>query len=206
MAVKQRLSVYLDADMMARLEKLAEKERAAKSSIAEAAIISFLTADDADRREAALTRRLDRLTRSVDRVERDLEFSVEALALYIRAWLTATPPLPDGAQAAAQAKGRERYESFIEALGEGWRRDNAFLGRCRRTARKIRMAQTNSLLNCKRANLRPPPHNAPEQSGCRTGFSSPMMAPSTVAAKHGASSSTNPSGQGRGTSETGRLI
>jgi predicted transcriptional regulator len=117
MAVKQRLSVYLDAEMMARLEKLAGKERAAKSSIAEAAIVSFLTADDADRWEAALTRRLDRLTRSVDRVERDLEFSVEALALYIRAWLTATPPLPDGAQAAAQAKGRERYESFIVALG-----------------------------------------------------------------------------------------
>lgn len=115
--VKQRLSVYLDAEMMARLEKLATKERAAKSSIAEAAIISFLTADDADRWEAALTRRLDRLTRSVDRVERDLEFSVEALALYIRAWLTATPPLPEGTQAAAQAKGRERYESFVEALG-----------------------------------------------------------------------------------------
>jgi len=35
--------------MMARLKKLAEKERAAKSSIAEAAVISFLTADDADR-------------------------------------------------------------------------------------------------------------------------------------------------------------
>jgi hypothetical protein len=117
MSVKQRLSVYLDADMMAQLEALAAKEHVAKSSIAEAAIISFLTADDADRWEAALTRRLDRLTRSVDRVERDLEFSVEALALYIRAWLTATPPLPEGAQAAAQAKGRERYESFIEALG-----------------------------------------------------------------------------------------
>jgi hypothetical protein len=50
-------------------------------------------------------------------VERDLELSVEALALYIRAWLTATPSLPEGAQAAAQAKGRERYDSFIEALG-----------------------------------------------------------------------------------------
>lgn len=50
-------------------------------------------------------------------MERDLEFSVEALALYIRARLTATPPLPEGAQSAAQAKGRERYESFIEALG-----------------------------------------------------------------------------------------
>jgi len=117
MAVKHRLSVYLDAEMMAQLEKLATKERAAKSAIAEAAIVSFLTSDDADRWEATVTRRLDRLTRSVDRMERDLEFSVEALALYIRAWLTATPPLPDGAQAAAQAKGRERYENFIQALG-----------------------------------------------------------------------------------------
>lgn len=117
MAVKQRLSVYLDADTMARLEKLANNKNVAKSTVAEAAITSLLTADDADRWEAAVTRRMDRLTSSVDRMERDLEFSVEALALYIRAWLTATPPLPEGAQAAAQAKGRERYESFIEALG-----------------------------------------------------------------------------------------
>ncbi len=117
MPVKQRLSVYLDADMMTRLERLANKERTAKSAVAEAAIMSFLTADDSDRWEAAMARRMDRITRSVDRMERNLEFSVEALALYIRAWLTATPPLPDNAQAAAQAKGRERYESFIEALG-----------------------------------------------------------------------------------------
>jgi len=27
------------------------------------------------------------------------------------------PPLPDSAQAAAQAKGRERYDGFVEALG-----------------------------------------------------------------------------------------
>jgi hypothetical protein len=28
-----------------------------------------------------------------------------------------TPPLPDTAQAAAQAKGRERFDSFLQALG-----------------------------------------------------------------------------------------
>jgi hypothetical protein len=32
MTVKHRLSVYLDAEMMARLEKLGAKERATKSS------------------------------------------------------------------------------------------------------------------------------------------------------------------------------
>jgi hypothetical protein len=32
-------------------------------------------------------------------------------------WLTSTPPLPDTPQPAAQAKGRERYGGFVEAVG-----------------------------------------------------------------------------------------
>jgi hypothetical protein len=67
--------------------------------------------------EAAIGRRLDRLTRQVERLERHVTISNEALALFVRFWLTVTPPLPDTAQPAAQAKGRERYEGFVEALG-----------------------------------------------------------------------------------------
>jgi hypothetical protein len=67
--------------------------------------------------EAAFTRRLDRLTRQVQRLERNSGLSTEALALFVRFWLTITPPLPPDAQASAQVKGRERYEGFIEALG-----------------------------------------------------------------------------------------
>jgi hypothetical protein len=37
--------------------------------------------------------------------------------VFVRFWLTSTPPLPDTALAAAQTKGRERYEGYIEALG-----------------------------------------------------------------------------------------
>jgi hypothetical protein len=44
--------------------------------------------------------------------------SNEALALFVRFWLTATSPVPDAALPAAQAKGRERYEGFVEALGK----------------------------------------------------------------------------------------
>ena len=117
MPVKQRVSVYLDAAMMQRLEALAKKQRQPKSAVGEAAILSFLTADDADRWEAAMSRRMDRLVRQVERLERDQSFAVETLALFVRAWLTATPALPDTQQAAAQAKGRERYESFLDALG-----------------------------------------------------------------------------------------
>lgn len=117
MPVKQRVSVYLDAAMMQRLEALAKKQRQPKSAVGEAAILSFLTADDADRWEAAMSRRMDRLVRQVERLERDQSFAVETLALFVRAWLTATPALPDAQQATAQAKGRERYESFLDALG-----------------------------------------------------------------------------------------
>ena len=73
--------------------------------------------DDTDRREAAFARRLDLLTRQVERLERDLTIAVEALALFIRFWLIVTPSLPESAQAAAQAKGRERFDAFLETLG-----------------------------------------------------------------------------------------
>jgi len=114
---KARLSVYLDPELMTQLAEFADHKQQAKSLIVEAAITSFLTPDDSDRREAAIARRLDRLTRQGERVERDLWIAAETLALFIRFWLTVTPPLPESAQAAAQAKGRERFESFLETLG-----------------------------------------------------------------------------------------
>ncbi|MCC6887293.1 MAG: CopG family transcriptional regulator [Hyphomicrobiales bacterium] len=114
---KDQLSVYLDPEVMTRLIELAGQKNQPKSVIAEAAIASFVTPDDSDRREAALVRRLDLLTRQGERLERDLSIAAEAIALFIKFWLTVTPPLPESAQAAAQAKGRERYEFFLETLG-----------------------------------------------------------------------------------------
>jgi hypothetical protein len=114
---KARLSVYLDPEMMTQLTELADRKQQPKSLIAEAAITSFLTPDESDRREAAMVRRLDRLSRQGERVERDLWIAAETLALFIRFWLTVTPPLPESAQAAAQAKGRERFDAFLQTLG-----------------------------------------------------------------------------------------
>ena len=85
--------------------------------IVEAALASHLSPDGADRLEAALARRLDRMTRHMERIERHVTISNEALAVFVRFWLTSTPPLPDTALAAAQTKGRERYEGYVEALG-----------------------------------------------------------------------------------------
>jgi hypothetical protein len=115
--MRDRLNVSLPVEMIARINELAAQKRLTRSAIVEAAVASFLSPDGADRMEAAFTRRLDRLTRQVQRLERNSGLTTEALALFVRFWLTVTPPLPPDAQAAAQVKGRERYEGFIEALG-----------------------------------------------------------------------------------------
>lgn len=117
MAKKLRLSVYLESDVHRSLVEFAHKHGKSKSLVAEAAIGSFLTPDDEERREAAIARRLDRVSQQMERLERDLGISVETLALFIRFWLTTTPALPETMQAAARAKGIERYEKFLEALG-----------------------------------------------------------------------------------------
>lgn len=115
--MKERLSVYLDPQVMRSLIDYAERRGKSKSLVAEAAISAFLSPDAAERQEATFARRLDRLGRQMERLERDVGISVEAVALFVRFWLTATPTLPEQAQAAARAKGAERYEAFIEALG-----------------------------------------------------------------------------------------
>jgi predicted transcriptional regulator len=107
----------LPPDLAGKLADYASRKRVPQALVVEAALASYLSPDGADRLEAALARRLDRMTRQMERLERHVTISNEAVALFIRFWLTSTPPLPDTAQAAAQAKGRERYEGFIEALG-----------------------------------------------------------------------------------------
>ena len=115
--MKCRLSAYLEPALMAQLSELAKRKKQSMS-VAEAAIASFLTPDEDDRREAAIVRRLDRLTRQAEHIERDLAVSVEAMALFIRCWVTVTSSMPDNLQELAQAKGRDRFASFLQMLGE----------------------------------------------------------------------------------------
>jgi predicted transcriptional regulator len=115
--MRSKHTFRLPPDLASQLADYANRKRVSQALVVETALSSFLSPDSSERMEAALGRRLDRLTRQVERLERHVTISNEALALFVRFWLTATPPLPDTAQPAAQAKGRERYEGFIEALG-----------------------------------------------------------------------------------------
>ncbi|QHQ34429.1 ribbon-helix-helix domain-containing protein [Algicella marina] len=113
---KAKITAYVDAALFNELDELSVRRRIPRTQIIEAALASFLSPDSAEQNEAAIVRRLDRLTRSLERLERDQEITTEALALFVRFWLTTTPPLPDDTYSAAKAKGKERYSGFVRTL------------------------------------------------------------------------------------------
>ena len=114
--MRTKATFRLPPDLIRRLADYAARKGVSQAVVVEAALESYLSPDGADRLESALARRLDRLSRASERLERHVTIGNEALALFVRFWLTANPALPDAARAAAQAQGKERFEGFVEAL------------------------------------------------------------------------------------------
>lgn len=114
--MKSKHTFRLSPEVASQLAELAIRKRVSQADIVETALTSFLSPDGSERMEAAFSRRIDRVVRQMDNLEHAVEVGNEALALFVRFWLTASPPLPEAGSAAAQAKGKERYESFVRAL------------------------------------------------------------------------------------------
>ena len=114
---QSRLNLFIPPEHARRLEEVAAKKGASKSSIVAAALSSWLSPDSGDQREAAIAKRLDRLSRQFERLERDQNIEIETLALFIRYYLTVSTPVPEGHQEAARAQGKARFEQFVEQLG-----------------------------------------------------------------------------------------
>ncbi|KXV50023.1 CopG family transcriptional regulator [Gluconobacter albidus] len=127
MSSKTRMNVYFEPGLLKQVEALALRRNVSKSAIIEAAVASFLSADASERLEAVFARRMDRIDRQIAGMDEDLAIMGETLALFIRFWLTVTPPLPDSAQASARAKGVERFEGFLQSLGRKLATGDRFL-------------------------------------------------------------------------------
>lgn len=113
---RARLNIFIEPEHARRLEDVAVHRGVSKSSVIAAALSSFLSPDAMDQREAAMARRLDRLSRQFDRLERDQGILIEAVALFVRHYLTLALPVPEPQQEAVRAQGRARYAQFIEQL------------------------------------------------------------------------------------------
>lgn len=127
MHTKTRMNVYFEPELLKKVEALALRRNVSKSAVIEAAVASFLSADASERLEAVFARRMDKLGRQVDGLDEDLAILGETLSLFIRFWLTVTPPLPDSAQASARAKGAERFDGFLQSLGRRLATGDRFL-------------------------------------------------------------------------------
>lgn len=118
MTTRTRMNVYFDPALLKQIEALSMRRKVSKSAIVEAAVASFLSGDTSEKLEAAMSRRLDKIGRQIDGLDEDLAVLGEAVSLFIRFWMTITPPLPESAQASARVKGTERFEGFMQTLGK----------------------------------------------------------------------------------------
>src|SRR3546814_12558516 len=98
-----RLNGYFPPARAKQFDELAIRRRISRSAIVEAAVAAYLSPDGADRMEAAFARRLDRLSRQVQRLERNTGLTTEALALFVRFWLSEI----------GRASGRERVCQYV---------------------------------------------------------------------------------------------
>ncbi|XXQ52629.1 CopG family transcriptional regulator [Xenophilus aerolatus] len=124
---RARLNIFIEPEHARRLEDVAVHRGVSKSSVIAAALCSFLSPDAMDQREAAMARRLDRLSRQFDRLERDQGILIEAVALFVRHYLTLALPVPEPQQEAVRAQGRARYAQFIEQLARHLQRGRSLV-------------------------------------------------------------------------------
>jgi predicted transcriptional regulator len=109
--------LFLPRELSERLEALARGPGASKSRILAAAVAAWLDRKGADALEHRFMARLDRISNQLARIERNGQVELESLALFVRYMLTVNAPLSEGDKA-AQAIGRDRFQAFVERVGQ----------------------------------------------------------------------------------------
>jgi hypothetical protein len=112
-----RHQLFLPRDVSDRLEELAARPGATKSSILAAALGAFLNRRGASEIEEKLAMRLNRISDQLARIERNGHIELESLALFIRYMLTVNAPLAEEDEA-ARAIGRDRFQAFVRRVGQ----------------------------------------------------------------------------------------
>jgi hypothetical protein len=114
--MKKRYTIYLSTNVADRFDAVA-RVLGAKSALVEKALDRQLDPDRIQRHDEALLRRMDGVVKGFAEVQRDVAIATETLSLYVRYFLTITPPVPKIDQEAARALGRERFRVFVAQVG-----------------------------------------------------------------------------------------
>ena len=114
---KKRYTLYLSRPLARKFDLIAQQRQGAKSALVEEALRTSLEPQQHPGLDDGLARRLDELNRNVARIGRDVAIATETLALFVRYFLTITPPLPQSEQEPARLLGRERFQVFVAQVG-----------------------------------------------------------------------------------------
>jgi len=119
--MKPRIQPYISPENFHWLKAMAKRPGLSESTIIDGAVTAYRAGESDNKREAAITRRLDRLTRQFGRIERDNLVLAETLATFVHYFLTVTPPVPANQVDAARAKGDMRFDLFVRQVAEALR-------------------------------------------------------------------------------------
>ena len=114
---KKRYSVLLPQELAERFERIAGLRHGSKSAIVEEALDRRLNPEKYPFIGDALLRRLDEQSRTIATLKRDTVIVAEMLSLFVRYFLTITPPLGEREQQPARALGKERFQVFVAQIG-----------------------------------------------------------------------------------------
>lgn len=114
---KKRYTLYISRPLARRFDETARNKHGGKSALVEEALAASLTPQQVPGIDDILARRLDELSKISKTVERDVAIVTETLSLFVRYYLTVTPPLPTDEQEPARLLGRERFQVFVAQIG-----------------------------------------------------------------------------------------
>ncbi|MBX9590870.1 MAG: hypothetical protein K2X43_16290 [Hyphomonadaceae bacterium] len=114
---KKRYTLYLSRPLARKFDLVAQQRQGAKSALVEEALRASLEPQQHPGVEEGLARRLNDLNKSVASIKRDVAIATETLALFVRYFLTITPPLPQSEQEPARLLGKERFQVFVAQIG-----------------------------------------------------------------------------------------
>ena len=114
---KKRYALYISRALASKFDHVAQQRHGSKSAMLEEALRLSLEPQRVPGAEEVFVRRLDQLHKVIGTINRDVAIVTETLALFVRYFLTITPPLPQSEQEPARLLGRERFQVFVAQVG-----------------------------------------------------------------------------------------
>ncbi len=114
---KKRYTLYISRPLARKFDLIAQQRQGAKSALVEEALRANLEPQQHPGVEEGLARRLNELSKVVAAIGRDVTVGTETLGLFLRYFLTVTPPLSQSEQEPARLLGKERFHVLLTEVG-----------------------------------------------------------------------------------------